>query len=180
MTENHLISGTKEFLEKPSTANFLLSARQFVELLETPKIGKKVFYAKAHTALLDLYSAGHKLEQIELTHAVKFKREATVKNKNANLINKLGAKAWYWDVFDPTEPEHKQEAIVGWLVDDFGDIYHDLKCEFTKIDHLGTDEAVESALCGFKWGFRNHWGNHCISALRCLHHLNYPGKQIVY
>lgn len=64
--------------------NFLLVARQFVELLETSNINKKVFYAKVHTALLVLYSAVHKLEQIELTNAVKFKIEATVENKNAN------------------------------------------------------------------------------------------------
>lgn len=179
MTENHLKSGTKEFLEKPSTANFLLVARQFVELLETPNINKKVFYAKLHTALLDLYSAGHKLEQIVLKHSVKFKREATVENKNANLIATLGAQVFYWDVFDPTEPEDKQAAIQGWLVDDFADIYNDLKVELINIDHIGSNEVVESSLWRLKWSFTNHWGNHCISALRCFHHLKYEGKQIL-
>ena len=179
---NHLSTDIKEFLERPSTKNFLFAARQFVSLLETSNINKKIFYSKVHTALLYLYLVGHKLEQIELKYAVGrkgFKREVEFENKNANLIAKLGAKALYWDVFNPTELEDNEEALQGWLVDDFADIYRDLKVELIKIDHIGTDEAVEKALWRFKWGFANHWGNHCISALRCFHYLNYDGKQIV-
>lgn len=176
---NNIAPVIKEFLKLTSTENFLFSARNFVELLETPNLDKKVFYEKAHLALLDLYSAGHRLELIKLTYALNFKREVKFEYKNANLIATLGTKAFYWDVFNPTDSKEKQEAIQGWLVDDFTDIYHDLKDNLLKIDHVGTNEAVEKAVWKLKWGFSNHWGNQCISALRCFHYLDYEGKQII-
>jgi hypothetical protein len=70
-----------------------------------------------------------------------------------------------------------KEPTQGWLVDDFADIYRDLKIELTKIEKIGTDEAVEDALWQLKWSFTNHWGQHCINALRALHYLWYDGKQ---
>jgi len=62
-------------------------------------------------------------------------------------------------------------------VDDFADIYRDLKIELIKIEKIGTDEAVEDALWQIKWSFVHHWGQHCINALRYFHYLYYDGKQ---
>ena len=59
------------------------------------------------------------------------------------------------------------------LSDDFDDIYTDLKSALFQIDELGTDESTEHGLWQLKWGFANHWGINCISALKYLHHLNY-------
>jgi hypothetical protein len=57
MTTNKLTIEIKEFLEKSSTKDFLLAARQFVNLLEA-KINDKAFlYSKAHLTLLELYVA---------------------------------------------------------------------------------------------------------------------------
>lgn len=64
MTSNQLSTDIKEFLTRASTETFLFAARQFVELLEINPIKQKEFFTKAHSALLDLYSAGYKLEQI--------------------------------------------------------------------------------------------------------------------
>jgi hypothetical protein len=187
-----LSTDIKEFLNRKSTETIILAARQFIELLETKDIVKEAFYSKAHTALLDLYSAGYKLDQIELKHSSddkNFDSEAIFENKNAGQISELGAEAFYWEIFDPTYSENDgqpnagwtitdREPTQGWLVDDFADIYRDLKIELTKIDNIGTDEAVEDALWQLKWSFAHHWGRHCINALRYFHYLYYDGKQI--
>jgi len=189
--DNKLSTNMKEFLERTSTKTFLFAARQFVELLETANIDKEIFYSKAHTALLDLYSAGHGLNQIELKYSSDdkdFDRDAIFENKNAGQISELGTEAFYWEIFDPTYSEKEgqpnagwtitdREATQGWLVDDFADIYLDLKIELIKIDTIGTDEAVEDALWQLKWSFAHHWGQHCINALRYFHYLYYDSKQ---
>ncbi|WP_018626062.1 DUF5063 domain-containing protein [Niabella aurantiaca] len=180
MTQS-LSTDLKGFLEKETTQTFLKSVRQFIELLENGSIDKGKFYSLAHTALIDLYAAGNKLERIGLKYSSaesNFDRDTIFENRNIGLISELGVEAFYWEIFDPVYSEKDgREATQGWLVDDFADIYHDLKVELLKIDTIGTDEAVEDALWQLKWGFTHHWGQHCINALRYFHYLHYGGKE---
>ena len=191
METDKLSNDIREFLGKTSTKTFLVVARQFIDLLETENLDKETFYRKAHVTLIDLYSSGHKLEEIDLKYSNadsdfgESNREF-FKSKNVGLISKLGEDCFYWEVFDPTYFETKEansnltitdkEPTQGWLVDDFADIYKDLKIELIKIETIGTDEAIEDALWQLKWSFTNHWGQHCINALRALHYLWYDGK----
>src|SRR5690242_14491716 len=145
----------REFLERASTKSFLLAARQFIHLLEDKTIDKENFYSVAHNKLLDLYTAGHKLDVIDLKYSSAerdFDSDKIFENNNADLISELGGQAFYWEIFDPTYSENNgksktdesikdKEASQGWLVDDFADIYRDLKIELTKIDKIGTNEA---------------------------------------
>lgn len=193
MTTNKLSTDIKEFLKRTSTETFLLAARQFVQLLENTNIDKGIFYPKVHAALLELYASGHKLDQIEpkyLSDGRDFDRDAIFENKNAGQISDLGAEAFYWEIFDPAYSEKEgqpnagwtitdREPSQGWLVDDFADIYRDLKIELLKIDKIGTDEAIEDALWQLKWSYAHHWGQHCINALRYLHYFYYEGKQTI-
>lgn len=190
---DRLSNDIKEFLEKTSTKTFLVVARQFIDLLEIEDLDTQTFLRQAHVALIDLYSGGHKLEQIDLKYSgadsdFGDKDEEFFRNKNAGLISTIGKDCFYWEVFDPTYFETKDESNTnlsttdkeptqGWLVDDFADVYRDLKIELTKIGKIGTDEAVEDALWQLKWSFINHWGQHCINALRVFHYLSYDGKQ---
>jgi hypothetical protein len=181
------------FLDKDSTKDFLKIAGQFIELIEAENIPTEQFYKQAHRTLIDLYSSGHKLEQIDLKYSSAdsdfgVTDQEFFKNKNQALISTLGKDCFYWEVFDPTYTEKEngqplqgwkvtdKEPSQGWLVDDFADIYRDLKIEMEKME-IGTDEAIEDALWQMKWGFINHWGHHCINALRYLHYLWYDGKQ---
>ena len=180
------------FLDKDSTKDFLKVAGHFIELIEAKNIPTGQFSRQAHRILIDLYSSGHKLEQIDLKYSSAdsdfgVTDEAFFKNNNQALISTLGKDCFYWEVFDPTYTEKEngqpeqgwkitdKETSQGWLVDDFADIYRDLKIEIEKMK-IGTDEAVEDALWQMKWSFINHWGNHCINALRYLHYLWYDGK----
>jgi|GEM_PF-1407815 len=190
MAQN-LSTDLKGFLEKETTQTFLKSVRQFIELLENGSIDKGKFYSLAHTALIDLYAAGNKLERIGLKYSSaesNFDRDTIFENRNIGLISELGVEAFYWEIFDPMYSEKDgepslgwtitdREATQGWLVDDFADIYRDLKIELLKIDKIGTNEAVEDALWQLKWGLTHHWGQHCINALRYFHYLHYDGKE---
>lgn len=179
MSTNKLSPSIIEFLERNTTINFLNAAKEFVELLETSDIDKNIFYPKAHLKLLELYLAGHKLEAIELIFFDdKNEFEDDFEYKNADLISELGGEQFYWEVFDPTYNDDN-ESSQGMLWDDFADIYKDLKRSLSQMDKIGTDEAIEDALWQFKWGFSNHWGHHCINALRYLHYLAYDGKQTI-
>lgn len=181
-----------ELLNKKSITDFLNAARQFLTLLENGDLDQEEFYKDSHKALSELYRTALELETIELIHSgpeSEFKEidHDELRKMNKNLISNLGKDCFYWAVFDPTYTEEDgkpglgwkitdKEPTQGWLVDDFADIYADLKEELTKIDQIGTDEAIEDALWQLKFGFNYHWGNHCIDAMRALHYLWYDGK----
>ena len=175
-----LSTDIQTFLQKDTTKNFLTTAQTFVDLLEKDDISKETFYRQANIVLADLYAAGQKLESIELKYSgadyecEKSDDELFIQ-KNINLISELGKDVFYWEIFDPTDSNDK-EPTQGWLVDDFADIYRDLKIGLEKIK-LNNDAAVEDAMFDFHFSFRHHWGNHCINALRALHYLWYDGKE---
>ena len=105
-------------------------------------------------------------------------REELFENKHAYKISDLDGQAYYWEVFD-TNYDKEADPVQGWLVDDFADIYRDLEIELNKMDNIGSNEAVEDALWTLKWSFMSHWGQHCVSALRAFHFLNYDSKDFI-
>lgn len=188
--KSKLSKDIEDFLEKASTRSFLLAARGFVDLLEDSTIEKEEFLSEVHLRLLDLYMAGYKLEEIDLNHSSEkknFVQNRTFENKNAEVISKFGNEVFYWEVFNPiysedssTELGADRRVVKGWIADDFADIYRDLKIELVKIDRKETDEFIEDALWQLKWSFLNHWGQHCIDALRYLHYLNSESQLTAY
>jgi hypothetical protein len=193
MTAN-LSSDIQTILQKDSTKEFLKAAEQFIKLVETDEISQAQFYRQVHGALIQLYATGHKLEEIDLKYSSPDSDFGQTDdeffiNNNKALISNLGKECFYLEVFDPTYLEEKgqpgqgweitdKEPTQGWLVDDFADIYRDLKIELEKMK-IGTDEAIEDALWSLKWSFVHHWGNHCVNAIRYLHYLWYDGKPAI-
>ena len=187
---NKLSIDIKDFLDKDSTKIFLEAARNFVDLLEIEQINIEEFYRQVHKALIDLYAAGHNMEEINLKYSnadKDYDKDVFVNNKNVGKIAELGENSFYWEVFDPTYVEKDgqpgqgwkitdKEPSQGWLVDDFADMYNDLITDLVKIDNIESSESVEDALWHMKWGFNHHWGHHCINAMRALHYLWYDGK----
>jgi hypothetical protein len=181
MSNIRLSEDIQDFLNRKTTTDFLEAARGFIQLLETNGIPNDVFYRTAHLSLSQLYATGHKLEEIDLKYSSAdsdFDEDKLFDGKDVKQIFTLGEDAFYSEVFDPIY-DKKEEVVQGWLVDDFLDIYRDLKIELRKIDTICTDEAVEDALWQLKWSFLNHWGQHCINALRALHYLVYDGKHVM-
>lgn len=176
---NELSTEITQLLNKKSTVDFLNAAQSFVELLEKTNLDDKQFYKLAHVSLSQLYTTGLQLDEVELIYSGSdFECEKTddelFVNLNVAQIANLGENVYYREVFDPNN-EEKDDVVQGRLIDDFADIYKDLKIELEKIK-LGTNAAVEDALWQLRFNFYHHWGNHCINALRALHFLWYDGK----
>lgn len=130
--------------------------------------------------LLELYSRGHKLPEMEITHDVQFNNELSTDEKRsiqAKINDCVGSNSLYSVVFDPFVLEDNQMTI-GALTDDFSDIYFDIKNALI-IFQKGTEQAIEHSLWELKFGFTAHWGNHAIDALRTLHYLvhDHLGKE---
>lgn len=179
MSPNQLSEELVEFLEQDSTIYFLAAANRFINIIESKEINKQEFIYQSREALADLYATGVKLEGISLRFTgadVDFDRDSLFENKNNNLVRELGHYVNYWEVFDPVYDKN-EEPSQGWLVDDYADIYRDLKIEMEKMK-IGTNEAVEDALWQLKFSFNYHWGSHCINALRYLHYLLYDNKEL--
>ena len=77
---------------------------------------------------------------------------------------RLGEKdsPYYWMVSDPNVLE---EPVCGSLVDDLADIASDLQRGIEEYDRGKVGNAA------FEWsfGFRHHWGDHAVDAIRYLH-----------
>lgn len=108
MTDLKLSTDIREFLYRPTTVDFLRAARQLVALLEIDIASKNEFLKKSHAALIDLYAAGHKLEEVPLKYSnteTEFDREKLFEGSPSVPIPELGEEGWYWEVFDPTYVE---------------------------------------------------------------------------
>ena len=67
-------------------------------------IDKEDFFKKAHTALIELYASGYKLEEIDLefeNEDVNLKKNLSFENKNVKQIANLEFDTKYWKVFNP-------------------------------------------------------------------------------
>ena len=69
---------------------------------------------------------------------------------------------YYWMVSDPNVLE---EPVCGSLADDLSDIASDLQRGIEEYDRGKVGNAA------FEWsfGFRHHWGDHAVDAIRYLH-----------
>lgn len=151
-----------ELLNKKSTSDFFNAAREFVTLSDNADLNQEEFYKYTHKALSELYRTALVPETVELIYSsedCEFNEidKDKLRKMNKTLISHLGKDCFYWEVHDLTymEEDGKPEKgwkitdkapTQGWLVDDFTNIYADLKVELTKIDRIGADEAIEDAL----------------------------------
>ena len=162
-------------LQSPEVQKFLSAAKNFIDILESQPMETSSFFQSSHKALAELYTSGLCLPEIELVHSasstLKQGQVPVFVNKNTGAIGKLGRSAFYFEVFDPSLTEENR-TTQGWLVDDFADIYRDLKVELEKLK-LGTLEAIEDALFHLKFSLSHHWGYHCVNAMRVMHYLKY-------
>ena len=174
MEDGNIANDLRQLLASSSVSGFLRAATYFIQTLEAEDLQGSLFYKTSHLALLSLYNTAINLPDIDLRYSngkKNFDRDSLFQNQNCNHIAGLADKAFYSEAYDPIYPSEGGPA-QGWLVDDYADIYRDIKIELQKI-HLGTNEAVEDALWQLKFGFSFHWGIHCINALRALHYLKY-------
>jgi hypothetical protein len=170
MTHSVKISADK-LISTESFKRFIKSVREFCDFIENDAEGALSFLLSAESRLQNLYIGGRALPVIDLNHNADFddRMNKAEFEKRLNFIaERLGNNRFYWHVFDPTK-EEDIEAVCGDLLDDFGDIYKDLKNSLLLFD-TGTSAEIESAAWTFKWSFDNHWSDHCINATYALHY----------
>jgi len=165
----------KLILQSAEVQRMLTAAKSFINLIEREDIQLDQLIFESRVCLTELYAAGLDYPPIPLVHStntggkLKVTREELTKS-NQNLIKNVKDAGLYWEVFDPIY-EKNESPTQGWLVDDFGDVFADLKTELYKIEVLSTDAAIEDGLWSLGFGFKSHWGHHCINALRALHYV---------
>jgi hypothetical protein len=69
-----------------------------------------------------------------------------------------------WELLMGTE---RTDTRGGWLADDLGDIWRDLKEGLLLLDGGG----VEDAIWEWRFSFWHHWGQHLVGALHVIHSL---------
>ena len=94
-----------------------------------------------------------------------------IERNNAQKIQLYIKHCVYLEVFDPTDLENKK-FVHSSLQDDLAEIYNDLIRLLIKVNGEYNYSIKEYALRNLKQSFYEHWGNHCIDALRALHYLN--------
>ncbi len=175
-----------EILSKEATQNFLFAAQQLIDFLEIENPVEEVYKTMAHELLTEVYCAGLKLEQIELSsfrfdnETYREETELFLMNDIKTFNNKLFWNSFY-EVVDPIIKEenfektpsrkisYRQEPVAISMFDYFRFVYEELKLELNKIYGLRSDEAIEDALWQLKWGFTNSWGCRCVGLIRVLH-----------
>ena len=69
---------------------------------------------------------------------------------------------FYWEIFDPYV---KEEPVCGELRDDLSEIAEDLMEGMKEYDK----GRIGNAVFAWKDGFKTHWGQHVVDALKALH-----------
>ncbi|RZK64456.1 MAG: DUF5063 domain-containing protein [Pedobacter sp.] len=158
---------SKTALSRPFT-NFYKLAENYCNFIESSeKISAEAFLVSIQKHLVELYSSGLKLEDVDLTSVINYERAYT----NSEIINLISEKLdaqFYWHIFDPSDL-NDTEAVCGDLIDDLNDIYLDLKSSI-ELFNPERDECRENALWQFKFDFDNHWNSHCINAIYAIHY----------
>jgi len=151
---------------------FLDASKHFCSFIEKGSADtEKAFLLLTQNHLLILYNLGRNLPVVILETDTIFNMEVNGAEMKALLkfIGKRVPFSYYWLVLNPVDEAGLPETGTVDLIDDLGDIYSDLKealILFGK-DDLG---ANENAIFQFKFGYENHWGEHCIEALYAIHH----------
>ncbi|GHN00329.1 hypothetical protein WSM22_18180 [Cytophagales bacterium WSM2-2] len=158
-----------EALEKKKTKDFLEAADRYCKFLESIPTNVD-FFKEIHLTLTHLYLTAIKLPEISIDTnyepdvSISLEQQKEIIDR---LFGHLGDKRYYWHTFDPYDHIDNQ-PVCGDLADDLLDIYKDLKRGLLKYDLPGI-ESKEHALWEMQFLFKNHWGAHCINAMRAVH-----------
>ena len=171
----------------PGLDAFAVVAAEFCRVIVTHNdLGRERFLASAHEVLPRLYSAAlnlpptavlfpnrsdvddDKTSSAEDASATETDSDRLTSDEAAALCMSLGIligeRQFYRTISDPLELDTESSG-VGFLADDFTDIYRDVHDGLAKWRRGESGEA----LWEWRFNFENHWGEHLTRALRALH-----------
>ena len=144
----------------PEVATFVREARVFCTFVEQAMLPSGVRASDARARLLAVYVAALSLPIVELPiNAREGVAPAAPRAVNVDALDV------YWLALAPHDMGDDR-LRAGSLVDDFGDIYRDIRTGLA----LWDDGAEIDALWEWRFSFHSHWGDHAANALWALHH----------
>lgn len=171
LTHHNFIS-VDEILLLEEFQIFVDASKDFCSFIEKGSANTESdFLLSTQNHLLTLYNLGRNLPRVKLETDTNFETGSDDAEIKAILkfISERVPFSYYWAVLNPVDETGLPETGTGDLIDDLGDIYSDLKeaLMLYEKDNVG---AKENAIFQFKFGYDNHWGEHCIEALYAIHH----------
>ncbi|HYG77696.1 MAG TPA: DUF5063 domain-containing protein [Planctomycetota bacterium] len=156
-------------LRRKAVERFARLARQYCELIENLE-QESAFLEKIHELLPKLYDAARALPEAPLDTGKPLRSAVTARGWEKlfnSLQQKIGAGDRYREVFDAYK---STEPVTGMLSDDLADIYGELKSGLRSFEK-GSACGISEAVWHWRFGFREHWGEHLTGALRALYWL---------
>ncbi|MDQ2732380.1 MAG: DUF5063 domain-containing protein [Armatimonadota bacterium] len=156
--------------EGETVSHFVESAEAFCSLIEQHQsLTAAEFVCQSAPCLAELYRAAVLLSLWPVETDTEDLIEDAVSTEQAQAVDrgigqKLGSACLYWEVFDPRE---ESDPVVGDLGDDLADIYREVKNGLAAFNKGPANEAIGH----WQWGFRFHWGDHVVDALRVMHRI---------
>ena len=167
--------------ERETVERFVDSAERFCSLIEHHQsLTAWEFVRLCAPCLADLYGAAVPLSLLSVEIDSAELVEDVISTDQARAIDrqiseKLGEKCLYWEVLDPRiESDPVVDSLgVGDLADDMADIYREVKNGLSAFNRGPANEAI------WHWqeGFRSHWGDHAVDALRGMHPIVYASLE---
>lgn len=161
-----------DFLNSEGIRSFLSEAKGFCSAIETSRLDEDLIQI-LRKSLASLYHSALSLPSLD-AGSEEISEDLFSENEFKDIILKIenivGEKRYYSAMFDPTD--HEEECpVTGDLVEDIGEVYKNLKNGLLLYE-IGSKEATHNAIWELKFGFKSHWGNNLIDALRTFHYLN--------
>lgn len=160
-------------IPRESLSEFVKQAEAYCELIQCcPNIDKAEFVRRCTRALASLYSAALCLpvDTIDEWPLLPSKYNVTqnlYRSVETVISSVLAEENTYWEVYNPYEPS---EVLTTTLSDDLSDIYGELLPGLALFKKNRT-RTTRMAVTDWTSGFKNHWGDHLVDALRSLHRL---------
>ena len=139
-------------------SSFYTLAKEFLKFLDENEISNNSLMYLI-TTLMKLYIAGTNLPNIEPDDI-----ECHYTNKKPLIRIHKDIQTYYFEFFNPFIDE---EPVCSDLNDDIMCIYDDLQCGIEEYE----SGKIGNAVCEWRVGLQNHWGQHAVDAIRALHTL---------
>jgi hypothetical protein len=156
--------------EKMELPELLATARKYCSFVESTDNENSKFLTDVQMLLLELYLLGRQLRDVD---AVETGFEDLLSDHDYKAVLKNISDRcpfqYYWTIIDPFNfNDTNQQIGTGDLLDDLGDIYHDLKRTLLLYDS-GLNGARLQAMWQMKFDFDSHWGTHCVDSIKAIH-----------
>lgn len=167
------------FLQSIAFNALLKVAQNFCTFIENETgVNKNEFVQNARKHVAALYSAALQIPKLAYDNNgsdIDNSFTEETKNSRTKSIYSRTPFQYYWITLKPFQLDGEIETGLGDLGDDLLDIYKDLKKSLLAYNSPG-EHARERALWLLAFGFNYHWGQHCVDALRAIHHYLHDPK----